>query len=506
MVFQSMRQRMRGVVLICAAAIAISLLYVGGSAIWSGGRASVTAIAKVNGEVIGYPAWHSAYIQLVQNQEAAGYRVTPDQSETVQYYALQQLINQELLLQEANNRKIKPSKADINAEFESVKAGFPDEESFKAALAQSNLTESRFKQLLGENLKLEELRNQVTAQVTVTVDEVKEAYEEVSASHILIAPEENTEEAKAAARAKAEEVLARLKAGEDFAAVAKEVSDDPGSAEAGGSLGFFKRGRMVPEFEEAAFSLKVGELSDIVETQYGYHIIKVDDRKLAEGEEFEKAEAELRESIKAEKQDEAFLEWFEGVRKSAAIEIYNNQMRAYEYLVNGELEKAAEAYRLAIEENAENPYLYARLAAVYQELEQPEEAVAQLEIAVEKAAYDSSLQFQLAELYRKLDRKEDALQAYQKASELDPMNFVLHLQLMNAYQAMGEEELVKAEEAQLQTIQKAWAESRKALEEAQEKASSSAEDSSGELSEGEPQQQASEQTNGDVEDSTAESK
>lgn len=464
MFFQRVRRRMKGVIIVCAVAIALSALYVGGSAIWGGG----VAVARVNGESIGYPAWQNAYIQLVQSQQAAGYQVTPELSETMLYFALQQLINQELLLQEANNRKIKPSKADINAEFNSIKASFPDEKSFREALALSNLNESQFKRLLGDSLKLEELKNQVTSHVTVTIDEVKKAYEEVSASHILISPADDTEEAKAAAKAKAEEILSRLKAGEDFAALAKEYSDDPGSAEDGGSLGFFKRGEMVPEFEEAAFSLNVGEISDIVETRYGYHIIKVDDKILAEGEEFEKAEAEIRESIVARKKDEAFQEWFEGIKEKAKIEVYSNHMRAYEHLLNGELEEAAEAYRLAIEDTPDNPYLYSRLAAVYKELGQVDNAVKHMELAVEKGASDAQLYFELGEMYRQADRREDALEAYQRASELAPMDYILHLQLMNAYQAMGEYELLEAEEAQLEVIRKAWEESLKLQEETQE--------------------------------------
>ena len=112
-------------------------------------------------------------------------------------------------------------------------------------------------------MKIEELRNQVTANVTVTLDEVKTEYEEVKASHILIRPDGSDDEAWNAALAEAEEVLERLRTGEDFAEVAKEVSQD-GSAQEGGDLGWFKRGDMVPEFSEAAFALAIGEISEPV--------------------------------------------------------------------------------------------------------------------------------------------------------------------------------------------------------------------------------------------------
>jgi peptidyl-prolyl cis-trans isomerase D len=96
------------------------------------------------------------------------------------------------------------------------------------------------------------------------------------ARHILVkVPETATDEEKAEAKRKIESALARVKAGEDFSAVAKEVSDD-GSASEGGDLGCFGQGRMVKPFEDAAFSLKAGEVSNVVQTQFGYHIIKLD--------------------------------------------------------------------------------------------------------------------------------------------------------------------------------------------------------------------------------------
>jgi parvulin-like peptidyl-prolyl isomerase len=118
------------------------------------------------------------------------------------------------------------------------------------------------------------------------IDEYVKAHpeEQVHARHILIAVKsENapTEEGldKTAARAKAEEVLKRVKAGENFESLAKEYSTDPGSKENGGDLGWFGRGRMVPDFEKAAFALQPGQVSDIVESPFGFHIIKVEGRR-----------------------------------------------------------------------------------------------------------------------------------------------------------------------------------------------------------------------------------
>ena len=117
-------------------------------------------------------------------------------------------------------------------------------------------------------------------------DEHKSEFEQVRARHILfstrpVARDGNPPPDREAVRRKAEEVLRRARAGEDFAALAREFSDDPGSKDKGGDLDFFGRGRMVREFEEAAFALKPGQISDLVQTSYGFHIIKVEARRIA---------------------------------------------------------------------------------------------------------------------------------------------------------------------------------------------------------------------------------
>ena len=120
--------------------------------------------------------------------------------------------------------------------------------------------------------------------------------EQVSAAHILISSAERTREE---AKARADEVAARLAAGEDFDALVKEYSDDEGSVARGGSLGFFPRNRMVKPFEDAAFAMtQPGDVSDVVETEYGYHIIRFNDRKPAKQLSFDEAKARITQQLK----------------------------------------------------------------------------------------------------------------------------------------------------------------------------------------------------------------
>lgn len=132
------------------------------------------------------------------------------------------------------------------------------------------------------------------------------------ASHILILAEDQTDKAAVAkARATAEVVLKRINAGEEFAQVAKQMSQDPGSAESGGDLGFFEKGIMEPAFEKVAFELEKGALSGLVQTPFGFHIIKLTDIRPAAGKSFEQARPDLADAYRKEEAGRLFYEYAE---------------------------------------------------------------------------------------------------------------------------------------------------------------------------------------------------
>lgn len=122
--------------------------------------------------------------------------------------------------------------------------------------------------------------------------------EMVRVRHILFsAPKTVSEDEKKKSKAKAEDVLKQIKGGASFEKLAAEMSDDTGSKNKGGDIGFFQKGRMVPEFEKAAFSLKSGELSDVIETAFGYHILKLEERKEPKTEPFDKVREKVRKKV-----------------------------------------------------------------------------------------------------------------------------------------------------------------------------------------------------------------
>ncbi|HHW15678.1 MAG TPA: hypothetical protein GXX28_12230 [Firmicutes bacterium] len=296
MVFTQMRRSMKIVVYVVVVAFAASLLYVGYSGrLPVGGAALGAPIATVNGERISSAEFTELYLQIIGLQEASGRTVPEGQTEALKAQLLNQMINGKLVLQAAKQAKIKVTRDELQKAYDEYVKQYPSEKAFREALKQRNLTVRDFRDRLRDQKMVEKMVDQVQKGAKVTAADLAKAYEQVRARHILFRvtkPEED-----AAAKAKAEDVVKQLKAGADFAQLAKKLSEDPGSKDKGGDLGFFGRGQMDAAFEKAAFALKPNEISAPVKSTYGYHVIQVLERKEAKGPEFEKAKAELKKRL-----------------------------------------------------------------------------------------------------------------------------------------------------------------------------------------------------------------
>ncbi|WP_237391680.1 peptidylprolyl isomerase [Paenibacillus dendrobii] len=203
------------------------------------------------------------------------------------------MISETLVNQEAAKKGIKVTQADIDKETAFIKKSYGSEEEFKAALQQNNLTDEEFNKQMDMQVKLRKL---IEPDVKVSDDDVKKYFEDnkasfdtpeqVKASHILVATKEE-----------ADAILKQLKDGADFATLAKEKSTDPGSKANGGDLGYFGRNQMYKEFEDAAFGLKDGELSGVIKTDAGYHIIKRTGYKAAHTATLDEKKADIKEQL-----------------------------------------------------------------------------------------------------------------------------------------------------------------------------------------------------------------
>ncbi|MGA2323404.1 MAG: peptidylprolyl isomerase [Sedimentisphaerales bacterium] len=286
--------------------------------------------ATVNGIVIkdaDVDAKVSVYMERIASQ------IPPNMVEQyktqIRGQALESMIVEQLLSEQIKKAGVNITDKDVNDKLSEIIAAQPGGmtmESFKAMLAAQGQSFDVVKGQIKKTLGYEKLLGTVEvndAEAKAFYDENKEDFnkpEQVKASHILIkvAPTATPEE-KTAAKAKIDGLLKQVKAGGDFAALAKENSDCP-SKERGGDLGFFDRSSMVKEFADAAFAMKVGQVSNVVETQFGYHIIKVTDHKEGGLVSFDKAKADIVRSLQDKKKNELFRQLIEKVKAGAKIE------------------------------------------------------------------------------------------------------------------------------------------------------------------------------------------
>lgn len=211
------------------------------------------------------------------------------------------------------------SESELKKELKTLQDSYGGETAFKSAMKSSGLSTERVNKDLKTYVltrKILEPRIKITdAEMKTYFDENKATFaqdEQVKASHILVADEKT-----------ANEVKDKLAKGEDFAKLAKEYSTDTGTKDNGGDLGFFKKGDMVPEFETAAFSLGVNEISEPIKTDYGYHIIKVVDKKASTDAKYEDHKAEVKEAIMSEKIQTEYTTWLAEEKKDAKIKNIN---------------------------------------------------------------------------------------------------------------------------------------------------------------------------------------
>ncbi|HEX9723248.1 MAG TPA: peptidylprolyl isomerase [Vicinamibacteria bacterium] len=247
---------------------------------------------------------------------------------------LDDLIGSALLYQSSIAKGFVPTEAEVDAQIAEIRSQFPDQAQFGQALAAQGLNEEKLRGMTTRSLGVQAMIEtdlgkgiEVTAEHKQTfyqqnLERMKEP-EQVRLSHILVSADENaTPEQRDQAKKKTEDIRARAMAGEDFATLARENSDDPGSKANGGELPWVGRGDTVPPFEAAAFALSPGEISEVVETRYGYHVIKLAERKEGGVVTFEQAEPRIEQVLRDQAIQERLRTEIEALRAAGDIEIF----------------------------------------------------------------------------------------------------------------------------------------------------------------------------------------
>lgn len=247
--------------------------------------------------------------------------------------ALDQIIAERLMEAQAKELGVEASDAQVDAAIEDIKKkNRLDDEQLDRALADQGLDRQSFRRQLRRDIEaFRILEMKVKTRIKVTDEDVKSWYqshpkefaanEQVHVRHIFLPVASGasaTEEA--AVRAQGDQVLERLKAGEDFAAVAKQVSKGPSAAE-GGELGFVRRGVIQPELEKAAFALGPGQISGLVRTKSGFHILKVEERKSAAAPPLDEVKEAIRDRLSNERVESQRAQYLAELRKEAVVEV-----------------------------------------------------------------------------------------------------------------------------------------------------------------------------------------
>lgn len=246
---------------------------------------------------------------------------------------LDQLVARELLAQESAKLEIPGMAKMVDEKYASVKASFPDEAAFKSAMSERNFTEELLKKDIEKTIRIQRLLDEKLKKgIQIPDEEIKSFYdgnkdkftepESMRARHILVKIDSRDgEDAEKRATEKIEGLLKRAKAGEDFAALAKEYSDDPISGPNGGDLGSFTRGRMAEAFEKAVFALKSGEISAIVKTTFGLHIIKCEEYKPEKVVSLDEAKAEIKDYLENTAVEGKIEGYIDSLKTAAKVEI-----------------------------------------------------------------------------------------------------------------------------------------------------------------------------------------
>lgn len=493
----------------------------GGGPEQAGAERAVTAtVATVDGKPVSRAEYEYrlAYFGRMQPTDVTEQR-------RLKTMVLDTMIDTQLLMQAARAEGIRVSGADLKAEKdrlvqETMDTQYSDRRALRRILESRNQSLEAFKaelrdklpddETLRSNLLFEKLEEKIKSGVTMTDEQLKQSYEQVKARHILIDPEALIAEAEAAAegeqaeaptntgeesaeapanageqaeapaaeaqprmtldeaKQKARETLLDLKKqvedGADFAKLAEEHSDDPGSGAQGGDLGWFGRGQMVPEFEETAFALQPGQVSDVIETQFGLHIIQVEDKKLELPEDFEQKKEQYRTEKLEEAKNQAWQRYMMQLRESASIEIVDPELRAYKLLEEDPVKNAAQAAELlaqAAQADPNNASARFELASLLQQAGQTEEAIKVLTelVSSEAGARSGQAHMRLGMMLKEAGRNDEALEQFKSASEwaqgFDWQNMFIHMQLQGIYEELKQSELAAQEKAWMDEYQAA---------------------------------------------------
>ncbi len=297
-------------------------------------------VAKVNGVGITKTEFEGL-AEAAQKQDSTVASATAGSPEllTFRRKVLDSMIENEFVRQDAKKQGVTVADKDVQAQLTQIKSGFADDATFNDALKSAGMTVEQLTSSIKDQLTYQALYDKVAPAPKVTDAQIQTYYDankatfqkaaQAQLSHILISVTATaTPEQAAKAKATAESVLKQLQGGADFATLAKKYSEDPGSKDAGGDLGWSTTDSYVAEFKAAADKLKKGQMSGLVKTSFGYHIILKVDEKPAARQTLEEVKDTISQSIVQEERGKTFNAYLDKLKKAAKIEILDKTLAA----------------------------------------------------------------------------------------------------------------------------------------------------------------------------------
>lgn len=354
-------------------------------------------------------------------------RPDPINSMYMQNIALSQLIDFTVILQEA--------KKNVSADNEEIKRAFldvmkanniNDEKTFNQILKAQGFSVPDLKNMIKDEILVQKMVGKIKNDLALSADDMRE----IRVQHILL---------PLTSEALANEVLNMAKKGDDFSRLAKKYSIDKGSAIKGGDLGFFGKGQMVEEFEKAAYALHSGEISNLVKSQFGFHIIKMNESRLIKNANKDK--------VLNDKKESAFNKWFSNLKSKAKIEIKNPLFKAFSSQLKGDIPSAVSDYKIAAQDAPSNPYPHLFLGELLSRTGSQEEAASEFDRASQLGGADPYVHIYAGEALLRLSQMSSgaaknsfltkAKEEFSKASLLAPENLKLHETLAQHFKKLN---------------------------------------------------------------------
>lgn len=290
-----------------------------------------SVVATINGEPIKKAQYKQELDSTYQRLHQSGQMIDGTMFEQLKKEVRESLINLILMDQYSQKLSINVDETELEEYYQKSVDKYPSMKEYKKSLKEAGLTEADVKTRLKRTIAAQKVvQSQIEPKIKVTQEEVRAYYDEnsfefehgvlVHAAHILIkVPPFADNQTRQKAKQRILAIQAKIKAGEDFAALAKTHSEGPSKVN-GGDLGYFGAAQMAPAFETAAFELMPNEVSDVVTTQFGYHLIKVYDRKPAGKEPFSEAGPKLKDRFQKERLNSKLRELVDKLKAEAKIE------------------------------------------------------------------------------------------------------------------------------------------------------------------------------------------